>query len=148
MPSIIVHSERDYRTTVNIRSHTVLADEPVDSGGMDSAPMPMEIFISTLGACIAVTVRAYAERKQWPLEDITVEVDMERIRREDYPAYSGDAPFVHQFNERIHFGGPLTDEQRARLLEIAAKCPVRRVLENPVFFAEELVEELPTPENG
>lgn len=148
MPPIIVHSESDYRTTINIRSHTIHADEPLDAGGMDSGAMPLEIFVSTLGACIAVTVRAYARRKQWALEDITVEVDMERIPGEDYPAYTGDAPFIHQFRERIHFGGALTDEQKARLLEIAGKCPVRRALENPVFFVDELVETLPAPENS
>lgn len=148
MPPITIQCERDYRTTINIRSHTVYADEPVDAGGLDSAAMPMEIFISTLGACVAVTARAYAQRKGWALEDINVEVEMERVARDDYPAYTGDAPYVHRFRQRIHFGGALTDEQKARLLEVATKCPVRRVLENPVVFTEELVEALPTPESG
>lgn len=143
MSSIIVHSEHDYRTTINIRSHTLYADEPTDAGGFDSAPMPMEIFISTLGACIAVTCRAYANRKQWPLEDVTVEVEMERIASADYPAYRGDAPFVHVFREKVHFAGDLSDGQRARLFEIAAKCPVRRVMENPIFFEEQMLEAQP-----
>ena len=142
MTPIIIRSEHDYRTTVQIRQHTVLADELVSDGGTDNAPTPMEIFVGMLGACIAVTARAYARRKQWPLEGITVEVEMARIKREDYPAYDGDAPFVHEFRERIRLEGPLTDEQKSRLMVIAGKCPVRQALQNPAFFVEEKLEAL------
>jgi uncharacterized OsmC-like protein len=66
---------------------------------------------------------------------------MERIKREDYPAYTGDAQFVHEIRERIHFAGPLSEEQKARLLTIAGKCPVHLTLANPVFFVQQVVEE-------
>jgi putative redox protein len=143
--TVKVRSEQGYRTEITIRQHTVLADELVQDGGTDEAPTPMEILVGTIGACIAVTARAYAQRKGWPLEGISVAVDMERFAREDYPAYSGDAPFVHEVREQIQFEGPLTDEQRVRLMQIAAKCPVRRVLENPVFFVECAGEERLNP---
>lgn len=139
MAAIVVRSEETYRTTIQIRQHTVIADELISDGGADEAPTPMEILVGTVGACVAVTTRAYAQRKNWQLEGITVEVEMERKKREDYPDYTGDAPFVHEIRERIQFEGDLTDEQRARLMAVAGKCPVHLTLENPVFFVKELV---------
>ena len=74
---------------------------------------------------------------------------MERIRREDYPAYTGEAAFIHEIREHIHFEGPLTEEQRERLLTIAGKCPVHLTLANPVFFKQQLAEETPPlPKEG
>lgn len=140
MTPITVRLDKGYKTAIHIRQHTVMADELISDGGTDTAPTPMEIMLGTVGACVAVTTQAYAKRKNWPLEGVSVELDMERIKREDYPAYTGDAPFIHEIREAIHFDGPLTDEQRARLMEIAGKCPVHRTLENPVFFVEKYTE--------
>ncbi len=139
MTPIVVRSEQGYRTAINIRQHTVIADELVQDGGTDTGPTPMEMLLGTAGACIAVTTRAYAQRKNWPLENVTVTLEMERIKREDYPAYTGEAPFVHEIRERIHFEGPLSEEQKERLLAVAGKCPVHLTLANPVFFVKEMV---------
>lgn len=139
--SIHVRSEQTYRTSIQIRQHTIIADELPQDGGSDEGPTPMEILVGTVGACIAVTTRAYAQRKGWPLEGVTVDVEMERFKREDYPAYSGDAAYINEVREEILFEGPLTDEQRKRLLAIAAKCPVHLTLENPVFFVEALAQD-------
>jgi putative redox protein len=136
MSAITIHSDQGYQTTITMRNHTILTDEPVDAGGTDLGPMPMEAFIGSLGACIAVTTRAYAERKQWPLKGISVEVDMERINAEQYISYQGDAPYVYEFREHVTFEGPLSEDQLEKLHEIARKCPVRRVLESPIYFAE------------
>ncbi|MFN8531510.1 MAG: OsmC family protein [Anaerolineae bacterium] len=136
MTRIHVRNEQGYQTEIKIRQHTVLADELISDGGTDIAPTPMEILLGTAGACIAVTTKAYAQRKGWPLEGVSVDLDMERIARENYPAYTGDAPFVHEIREHITFEGPLSDEQKARLMTIAAKCPVHLTLQNPVFFVE------------
>ncbi len=141
MASIIVRSEEGYRTAIQIRNHTVMADEQIQDGGTDTAPTPMEILQGTIGACVAVTTRAYAQRKGWALEGVEVEVELERVKPEDYPDYTGDAPFVHVVTERIRFEGALSEEQIARLHEIAKKCPVHRTLENPVFFTEAPVTE-------
>ncbi len=136
MTPITARLDKGYQTTINIRQHTVMADELISDGGEDTAPTPMEILLGTVGACVAVTTQAYAKRKNWPLEGVSVELDMERIKSADYPAYGGDAPFIHEIREAIHFDGPLTDEQRERLMVIAGKCPVHLTLENPVFFVE------------
>ena len=142
MSSITVHTERGYRTAIQIRNHTVFADEMIQDGGTDTAPTPMEIMLGTVGACIAVTTKAYAQRKGWQLDGVSVELEMERIKREDYPVYTGEAAFVHEIREHIRFEGDLTHEQKARLLIIAGKCPVHLTLENPVFFVEKLVEDI------
>ena len=137
MPPITVCTEQGYRTAIHIRNHIVIADELIQDGGTDTGPTPMDILLGTVGACVAVTTQAYAQRKQWPLEGVSVELEMERIKREDYPAYKGEAAFVHEIRERIQFEGPLTDEQRARLMTVAGKCPVHLTLENPVFFTQQ-----------
>lgn len=137
MTPIVVRSDKGYQTAISIRNHTVVADELIQDGGTDTGPTPMEIFIGTLGACVAVTTRAYAERKGWPLEEISVELEMKRFKREDYPAYAGEAPYIHEIREQICFEGPLTEEQKERLMSVARKCPIRLALENPVFFVEE-----------
>ena len=143
MSPITVRLDKGYETTIHIRHHTVIADELIQDGGTDVGPTPMEILLGTVGACVAVTTQAYAKRKNWPLEGVSVELDMERINSMDYPAYEGNAPFIHEIREAIHFDGPLTDDQRARLMSIASKCPVHLTLENPVFFVEKYSEVSP-----
>ncbi len=139
MAKTIVHLEEGYRARATVRNHTFYADEPTEAGGMDSAPTPMEMMLGALGSCMAITVKLYADRKGWPLQGVEIALDVERFNARDYPAYDGPAQFVHELRDQIVFQGPLNDEQRARLLEIAGKCPVHRVLENPTFFVEELL---------
>ncbi len=130
-----------YRTDVQVRGHTFHADEPMQDGGTDLAPTPMELMLGALGSCMAMTARMYAERKGWPLEGVEVSLDIERFSGKDYATYTGDANFVHEIRKQIQFLGPLDAKQRERLLEIAGRCPVRRAVENPAFFVEELIEE-------
>jgi uncharacterized OsmC-like protein len=139
---IVVHTEQGYRTAIYIRQHTVIADELIQDGGTDNGPTPMEILLGTVGACVAVTTQAYAQRKGWPLEGVYVELEMERIKREDYPTYTGEAAFIHEIREHIQFEGDLTEEQRTRLMTIAGKCPIHLTLENPVFFRQQSAEEI------
>jgi len=143
MGFVTVRNQQGYRTEILIRHHTVLADELISDGGTDVAPTPMEIMLGTVGACIAVTTKAYAQRKGWALEEVNVKLDMERIKREDYPTYSGDAAFIHEIREDIEFVGDLTAQQKERLLSVAGKCPVHLTLENPVFFVQHMTEETP-----
>ena len=130
-----------FHTTVQVREHTFHTDEPVADGGTDQAPTPMELLLGALGSCMAITTRMYAERKGWPLQGVEVVLDIERFAGKDYAAYTGDANFVHEVRDQIRFIGPLSEEQRGRLLEIAGRCPVHRVVENPAFFVDQLIEE-------
>lgn len=134
--TVTVSLEHGLQALVKAGHHRWHADEPIDNGGTDTAPTPMQQLLGSLGSCIAITVKLYANRKQWPLDKIEVELDIQRFNAVGYPAYQGDAQFVHEIREKVSVHGPLTEEQRARLLEIATKCPVRRVLSNPTFFVE------------
>ena len=128
-----------YRTEMLARDHVFYADEPASEGGSDTAPTPTEMVLGALGACIAITARLYAQRKGWPLEGVDITLDIERFTGSDYPGYSGDAKFIHEVKDQIVFYGPLDEDQRLRLLDIAGRCPVHRIIENPAVFVEELL---------
>ncbi|MDX2163502.1 MAG: OsmC family protein [bacterium] len=143
--SVRVHLEQGYKTVIEARGLTVIADEPVEDGGTNQGFKPSELLVSALAACAAITCKMYAARKGWNLERIEIEAGYERLKAVDYPTYQGDSDIVHEFQQRIRFIGDLTDDQRTRLLEIAGKCPVHRVLASPSFLVEELMtdEEMP-----
>ncbi len=107
--------------------HHALADEPLAYGGSNRGMTPYGFLSAGLGACTSMTIRMYARRKNWPLEHIWVDVCHDKIHAADAEAPAGQK--VDQFRRVIHLEGALTQEQRARLLEIADRCPVHRTLE-------------------
>ncbi len=107
--------------------HHVVADEPVSYGGTDRGMSPYGFVSSGLGACTSMTIRMYARRKRWPLTGITVDVCHDKVHAQD--AGLANEGKIDQFKRKIRLEGPLTPDQRARLLEIAGKCPVHRTLE-------------------
>ena len=133
---VIVTLQDGYYTTAQARMHTWHADLPEVSGGEDNAPTPEELVMGTLGSCMAQTAKLYAARKGWQIDRIEVRLSFERFQGSDYPAYTGDAPFVHEVREHIVVQGDLDDEQKQRLITIMGKCPVRRLIANPAFFVE------------
>ncbi|MEL6746387.1 MAG: bifunctional alpha/beta hydrolase/OsmC family protein [Pseudomonadota bacterium] len=119
-----------YEQRVTIGHHTLTADEPVAVGGTDKGPTPYDLLAAGLGACTTITLRMYAERKGLPLENVTVDVSHDKIHVDDCETCTEDFPKrVDRFKRAIKLTGPLTTEQRNRLLEIADKCPVHRTLE-------------------
>ena len=113
---------------VEMRDHTVVADEPKDEGGDDSGPSPQELLAGSLASCTAITIEMYAQRKGWDIGDVTVHVDYE-------PAQRGSPT---RFRMEVELAKELPEEQRERLMQIGAKCPVHRVLEGEVMFEEEV----------
>jgi putative redox protein len=108
-----------FQVEVQAAGTRFFADEPVESGGLGSGPTPYELLASALGACTAMTLQLYAERKEWPLEGVLVRV-----------LHARDGPDgTDRFAREIVLDGPLDSEQRGRLLEIANRCPVHRTLE-------------------
>ena len=108
-----------YRMEIAVGAHALVADVPRDMGGEDAGVEPFEILCSSLGACTAITVTMYAKRKQWPLERIVVKVRHERVEGATPP---------DKFSRDVTFEGALDAEQRARLLDVANKCPVHKTL--------------------
>src|SRR5215211_4511179 len=115
-----------FRQSVKIREHNLTADEPTDQGGEDSGPSPQELLAASLASCTAITMEMYAQRKGWDIGDVAVHVDYE-------PAQRGSPT---RFTMVVDFPKELPDEQRERLMQIGAKCPVHRVLEGEVMFEE------------
>ncbi len=109
--------------------HRFLADEPVAVGGFDAGPSPYDLVAAALGTCTSMTVRMYADRKQWPLDRVTLEVWHEKVHAADAALAADGTPRIDRFTRVLQLDGDLDDEQRQRLLEIAGRCPVHRTLE-------------------
>ncbi|MEL6814575.1 MAG: OsmC family protein [Cyanobacteria bacterium J06598_3] len=117
MSEIMVASTTDnYRHDIAVRQFQLTADEPIDLGGTDAGPTPTEMVFSGLGACKAITLKMYAQRKGWPLEDVTVAVSATQVDRR------------YHIVARLTLSGDLSEQQRERLLAISNKCPVHKLL--------------------
>jgi putative redox protein len=137
MAPVTVWTDQGLRTTITTRDQVWHADEPLDSGGANTAATPMEQAMGALGSCVVITLHLYANRKNWPLEKVEVHLDVERFAGKDYTGYQGEAQFVHEIREKVVLhGDQLSADQREVLMEIAKRCPVRRLLANPVFFVD------------
>jgi putative redox protein len=108
--------------------HRLAADEPAEAGGTDAGPSPYDLLLAALGACTSMTLSMYARRKQWPLERVAVRLTHSRIHAEDCAECETREGMLDRIEREITLGGPLSAEQRARLLEIANRCPVHRTL--------------------
>ena len=123
-PVMVVESGNGpYAQSITIRHHSMSADESETLGGHDTGPSPYEYLMAGLGACTAMTIRLYATNSGWPLEKISVAIRHEKIASADGKS------MIDRFDRVVHLIGGLTDHQRARLLEIAQKCPVSQTLQ-------------------
>lgn len=115
--SITVTSTADrFRQQITTRQFQFTADEPTELGGTDAGPTPSELVFSGLGACKAITLQMYAERKRWPLESVSADIHVSKSAGR------------YQILVQLHLFGDLTDDQRTRLLAISNKCPVHKIL--------------------
>lgn len=126
--------ESVFAVRIESGKHVWGGDESVAMGGSDIGPAPYQMLAAALGECTAMTVRWYARRQGWPVEHVAVDVTHEKAAVDGHPG------LVDVFRKTLHVKGlALTDEQRARLEDVAAKCPVQRTLEGaPVIITESL----------
>ena len=130
------NGEGPYGQTISVDGlHVLSADEPVDLGGRDGGPSPYDLLLAALGACTSMTLRMYAERKKMPLERVKVTLSHEKIHAEDCSHCDTKTGKIDVIERVVEMTGDLSAEQRARLLEIADKCPVHRTLHSEVVVA-------------
>lgn len=130
-----------YLQRIRARGHVFPADEPLAVGGTDLGPTPYELLLSSLGACTSITLRMYAARKEWPLDGVRVKLRHDRVHAKDVEDSEKDSGMVDVIDKELELEGNLTEEQRQRLFEMAARCPVHRTLLNEIKINSELKSE-------
>lgn len=137
---VVEAGDGKYAQNILAGPHPLRADEPQSLGGMDTGPSPYGLLLAALGACTAMTLRMYAERKQWPLERVAVELRHEKMHAADCATCETKEGKIDRIDRVVDISGPLDNEQRTRLLEIANMCPVHRTLHSEVLVDTRLRE--------
>ncbi|MFQ5631509.1 MAG: alpha/beta fold hydrolase [bacterium] len=121
-----------FQTDILANGHALLADEPVAFGGTNTGPTPYDLLLAALGACTSMTLRMYADRKQWPLESIGVKLKHSKIHANDCENCEAKEGKIDRIERSILLSGALDTAQKQRLLEIADRCPVHRTLHSEI----------------
>lgn len=139
---VVVQEARDgkFSQRVIAGQHVIRADEPVSAGGTDSGLSPYDLVLAGLGACTSMTMRMYADLKGIPLERATIELRHDKIHAADCTACETREGKIDRIERVIHLEGPLSEDQRAKLLEISNKCPVHRTLHAEVTIPTRLAD--------
>jgi putative redox protein len=128
MRAIARREGRKLKQQIEIGDHRITADEPRDHGGEDAGPSPQELLAASLASCTAITMEMYANRKGWDVGEIVVDVDYE-------PAQRGSPT---RFRMDVQLPKELPEDQREKLMQVGAKCPVHRTLDGEVMFDEKV----------
>ena len=116
---------------------TLITDEPVEAGGEGAGPDPYALLLAALGTCISMTVTLYARRKQWPVESVSVRLRQKRVHAKDCTECDQSLDtYLHRIERSVQVEGDLTEEQHARLQEIAHKCPVHKTLTSKIVITD------------
>ena len=129
--SIVTLTTKKYLGEAKMRNHFAVIDEPIVDGGGDSGPTPVEYLLNAIGGCVSMTLRMYAERKEWDLGEITVNMTQEIVETE--------TGYERQLIEEISFEKMVTPAQRKRLLNIAGKCPVAKMVKGETKITTSII---------
>jgi putative redox protein len=121
-----------YRAEVQVAGHRLTIDEPIPVGGKDSGPSPYEMLLAALGACTAMTLRLYADRRQWPLKRAVVKLRHHKVHAQDCVDCEHKAAKIDVIDRVLVLEGPLDEAQRTKLLEMAERCPVHQTLRSEI----------------
>src|SRR5580693_3512561 len=133
MSEVVVHgSAAGFTQEISIGPHRLTADEP-------AGPTPYDLLLAALGSCTSMTVGMYARRKAWPLESVTVRLRHSRIHASDCANCETEEGLLDRIERDVQLIGVLTDQQRAKLLEISNKCPVHRTLSSEIDIQTRLI---------
>ena len=137
---VVVHGKAaGFAQEIEAGRHRLASDEPVAVGGTDVGPGPYDLLLAALGSCTSMTVALYARRKQWPLEDVVVRLRHSRIHAADCADCETKEGMLDRIDRELELKGPLGEDQRARLLDIASKCPVHRTLTSEIEIRTRLL---------
>jgi uncharacterized OsmC-like protein len=143
-PHIVVRGTAgSFKQEVVAGKHHLIADEPVNVGGGDAGPDPYDYLLAALGVCTSMTVGFYARRNKWPLEEITVSLWHSRIHAKDCEECQTKQGMLDRIDVEVELSGTLTPEQHAKLMEVAAKCPVHRTLTSEINIRLRSAEKSP-----
>jgi putative redox protein len=117
---------------ITVGRHRLLADEPTAAGGTDTGPDPYGLLLAALGSCISMTVSLYARRKTWPLESVIVTLRHSKKHADDCESCESKDVMLDRIDAEVELEGPLSAEQKSRILEIARRCPVHRTLTSEI----------------
>ena len=129
---VVRGSAKDFRQQITAGKHTLVADEPPSVGGTDDGPDPYDYLLTSLGACTSMTVGFYARRHKLPLEKITVSLWHSRIHARDCEECETKEGMLDRIDVEVELTGALSGEQHAKLMEVAARCPVHRTLTSEI----------------
>jgi putative redox protein len=132
-PHVVVNGDtKGFAQKVQVGSHHLTTDEPVSYGGTDSGPSPYDLILAALGSCTSMTIGLYARKRSWPVEKITVSLWHTKIHAKDCDDCETKEGRIDRIEMEIHLDGGLNDEQRAKLMEVAGKCPVHQTLTSEI----------------
>ena len=132
-PRVIVRGGgAGFAQEIEIGPHRLKGDEPLAFGGTDTGPSPYDFLLAALGTCTSMTISLYAQRNGWPLDSVTVLLHHSKIHAIDCAKCETKVGKIDRIEREIQLTGALTTEQRAKLMEIADKCPVHRTLTSEI----------------